>query len=178
MCIRSVRTAGISICKPNETQHLCLNILNIKLNLTFNLMLNLGKNKIFFLVLHKRFEAVWVTPPSLVGGGYLARGNQELWEEQLPTPRRRDTHRSNTNSPPLRKERTLFLGLYQICKILSLSLIHCCVTAAHLVLTKLGKKSHSSWRFSSFLKIADSEPIYSNKLVLLWIHQNNWDTSS
>lgn len=42
------------------------------------------------------------------GGGSLARGNPELWEEQVPTPRRRDAHRSNTNSPPLRKERALF----------------------------------------------------------------------
>lgn len=37
------------------------------------------------------------------GGGSSTRGNHELWEEHVPTPRRRDT-----NSPPLRKERALF----------------------------------------------------------------------
>ncbi len=42
------------------------------------------------------------------GGGSLTGGNHELWEEQVPTPRRRDAESSNTNSPPLRKERALF----------------------------------------------------------------------
>lgn len=42
------------------------------------------------------------------GGGSLKGGNHELWEEQVPTPRRRDAQRCNTNSPALRKERALF----------------------------------------------------------------------
>ncbi|KAG7234138.1 hypothetical protein INR49_005738 [Caranx melampygus] len=58
--------------------------------------------------------------------GSLTGGNHELWEEQVPTPRRRDADRSNTNSPALRKRKGLSLGLYQICKILGPSVTRCC----------------------------------------------------
>lgn len=43
--------------------------------------------------------------------GSLTRGNPELWEDQVPTPRRRDTKCCNTNIPALRKERALFGSL-------------------------------------------------------------------